>query len=68
MKWFEDVRSLKGSVFASTGEFTAVASANRAALGDFNDCDLLIEVVEVEVESSDEARGRVSIVNVGFFL
>ena len=47
------------------GEFTAVASAKRAALGDFSDSDLEVDVV---VESSDEARGRVSIVNVGLFL
>ena len=59
------MRSLKGSFLASTGESTAVASAKRAALGDFNDSDL---ETDVDVEVSDEARGRVSIVNAGFFL
>jgi len=56
----------KGSFFGSTGELTAVASAKRAVLGDFNEGALTESVVAVEL--FDEARGRVSIVKAGLFL
>lgn len=47
----------------SIGELTAVASANRAVLGDLRDGGLR----DGANESSDEARGRVEIVTDGAF-
>lgn len=59
MKWFEG-GSTKGFLPflpGSMGEQTAVASAKRAALGDFGEPGLS-DSVPLE-ESSEEARGRV---------